>query len=70
MDEEESIEKLLNELFDLSQGEVNLSTLQQTGQIMLTKIQHQINTAFITIVRSLWCRETGESRDVHRGAMV
>lgn len=40
MYEEESIEKLLNELFDLSQGEVNLSTLQQTSQIMLTKIQH------------------------------
>ena len=52
MDEEEGIEELLHDLLDLSQGEMELTTLQQASEIMLTEVQHQVDTALVTIV---WC---------------
>ena len=54
MDEEEGIEELLHDLLDLSQGKMELTTFQQASQIMLTEVQHQVDTPLVTIVWCFW----------------
>lgn len=51
VDEEEGIEELLYHLLDLPKREVDLPTLQQPSQVMLTEVQHQVYATLVTIVR-------------------
>ena len=59
-----SIKELLYNIFDFTQREMDFFTFKKTSQIMLTEIQHQVNTSFVSIIGSS-CR-----KDVIITAMV
>lgn len=48
------IQQHLHDLLNLSQGEFNISVAQQSSEVMLTEIKHQIDAAFITVKPSGW----------------
>lgn len=48
------VQQHLHDLLNLSQGEFNISVAQQSSEVMLTEIKHQIDAALITVKLSGW----------------
>lgn len=45
----QSIEQHLHNFLDLSQGELHISVAEQTGQVMLTEVKHQVDAALVSV---------------------
>lgn len=49
-----SVQQHLHHLLNLSQSEFNISVAQQTSEVVLTEIKHQIDAALITVKLGGW----------------
>lgn len=46
----ESIKQHLHDLLDLCQRELYIGITQQTSEVMLTEVKHQVDAAFVSVV--------------------
>lgn len=49
MDVVQSIQQHLHNLLDLSEGELHISVAEQTSQVMLTEVKHQVDAALVSV---------------------
>lgn len=49
-----AVQQHLHDLLNLSQREFNISVAQQSGEVMLTEIKHQIDAALIAVKLGGW----------------
>lgn len=45
----QSIKQHLHDLLDFCQGELDIGITQQSSQVVLTKVKHQIDAAFVSV---------------------
>lgn len=50
MDVVQAVEQHLHDLLDLRQGELDIRIAQETGQVVLTEVKHQVDAALVAIV--------------------
>ena len=51
VDVEQGVEQLLDDALDFGEGELDLLTAEESCHVVLTELQHEIDTAFVSIVR-------------------
>lgn len=51
MDVVQAVEQHLHDLLDLRQGELDIRIAQETGQVVLTEVKHQVDAALVAIVQ-------------------
>lgn len=45
----QSIQQHLHNFLDLSEGEFHICIAEQTGQVMLTEVKHQVDAALVSV---------------------
>lgn len=61
----QSIKQHLHDLLDFCQGELYIGITQQSSQVVLTEVKHQVDAAFVPIELSSFENQRGEKRMKH-----
>lgn len=59
----QAVEQHLHDLLDLRQGELDIRIAQETGQVVLTEVKHQVDAALVAIVQCGFKAVRGRSNE-------